>query len=131
MEILTKIEAKLLKKQNRAFKKLFNKARTRVRKIKDVSIEDKRILIKDLLTVNLDLMNVLLANGEFKDVLDYLDTINAYCRSEVDCFDYGDTLLVYFPGKMSELMDLVRVTHNNIDRYEELKQKLGLNDILK
>ena len=124
MDKLTKIESKLLKKQKHAFKKLYKKLRVRVRKIKDVSIEDKRILIADLLMVNLDLMNVLLANGAFKGVADYLDTVNAYCRSEVDCFDYGNTVLVYLPGKMAELMEVVRITHNNIDRYEELKAKI-------
>jgi hypothetical protein len=130
MDNLTKIEKKLLKQQQHAFYKLVKKVRARVRKIKDLKLSDRKILVADLLNVNLDLMGVLIANGEFIDTMDYLKTINAYCLSEEDCYDYGNIKLAYVPGKMLELMEVVRLTHNKIDRYNELKEKLELNNIL-
>ena len=121
MNEVTKLQVKALKQQQRAFKKLFNKVRARVRKL-EVDVKDRRVLIKDLESVNLDLMHVLVENGPFKDVADYFDTINAYLRSEEDCYNYK--IPCYMPTKMFEIMEVIRKFHNKQDRYNELRNKI-------
>jgi len=128
MNQLTKVEKKLLKAQQRDFKKKFNKVRSRIRKLKDIKTPDRNILIDDLSKVNLDLMGALLENGQFSDSSDYFDTVNAYCRSEMDCYDYGNTVLGYIPGKMFDLMEVIRNFHNNMDRLNELRSKIMRTD---
>ncbi len=120
---LTKLELKLVKAQNRDFKKKFQIVRKAIRRIKDLSRTDKKVLIADLTDVNMDLLHVLLTNGQFKDTLDYFDTINAYLRSEMDTYDYQKRLR-YKPGQMFQVMEQIRVFHNNMDRYNELKAKI-------
>ena len=121
MNEVTKLQVKALKQQQRAFKKLFNKVRARVRKLK-VDVKDRRVLIKDLESVNIDLMYVLVENGPFKDVADYFDTINAYLRSEVDVYKYNVPL--YLPSKMGEIMEIIRKFHNKQDRYDYLRSQI-------
>ena len=127
MDKLTRQDLKTLKRHNHAFNKLFKKVRARVRKIKDLKLQDRKIIVADLACVNLDLMGVLIANGDFVDTMDYLKTINAYFLSEEACYDYGKIQLAHLPGKMKDLMEVVRLTHNKIDRFNELKEKLELN----
>ena len=123
MDQLTKIQKKLLKEQHRDFKKKFQVVRKAIRRIKDLKRTDKKALIADLSKVNIDLLHVLLANGQFKNTLDYFDTINAYLRSEMDSYEYPKRLR-YKPGQMFEVMEQIRVFHNNMDRYNDLRSKI-------
>lgn len=130
---LTNIELKLLKAQHKAHKKKYNTVRKKVRAITDLKYKDYKVLEADLKEVNSDLMNVLFYyEPPFKDVADYFDTINAYLLSETTCYDYGTdkegkpVKLGYMPTKMAFLMAMIREQHNRIDRFEELKEKIGL-----
>ena len=119
---INRIELKLTKEQQKNFKKKFNRVRSKIRRIKDLSKEDKKVLILDLANVNGDLMDVLYYADQFKDTEDYLDTINAWVRSENDC--YKIDIPGYIPSKMEALMEIARLKHNEIDRYDELKSKM-------
>ncbi len=129
MDNLTRTEAKLLKAQQKEHKRKFKKVRSKIRRIKDLKREDKKILILDLSKVNGDLMNVLFYDKDpWIKVEDYFDTVNAYIRSEIDT--YGYDLPGYLPSKMFEIMEIVRNYHNNMDRYNDLKSKImGKNAI--
>lgn len=129
---LAKIESKLLKAQHKAHKKQFNKVRKKLRAVKGLKHTDFKVLEKDLKEVNGDLLDVLFYCPAFTSVDDYLDTINAYLLSETESYDYGKdkdgkkVRLAYLPSKMKMLMNIVRATHNRLNRYEELKTKIGL-----
>jgi hypothetical protein len=128
MDKLSKVEAKLLKAQQKEFKRKFNKVRSKIRRLKDIKKEDKKVLIADLSNVNGDLINVLFYCKQFTSVSDYFDTINAYLRSEKDCYNYD--VPGYVPSKMLEIMNIIREYHNTKDRYNSLKSKiLGKNAI--
>ncbi len=122
MDQLTKIETKLLKAQQKEHKRKYKKVRSKIRRIKPLKREDKKVLIADLSHVNGDLMNVLYYCEQFTSVADYFDTINAYIRSESDCYNYK--LPGYIPSAMSEVMEMIRNHHNNMDRYNDLKSKI-------
>ena len=119
---LTRHEHKIIKAQHKEHKAKFNKVRSKVRRLKDISKEDKKVLLLDLIQVNGDLMDVLLVGKLFKNVADYFDTVNAYLRSEVDVYKYNVPL--YLPSKMGEIMEIIRKFHNKQDRYDYLRSQI-------
>jgi hypothetical protein len=112
---------------NKLHKTNFKKVRSSIRRLKDVSRKDKKILIHDMSFANGDLMHVLSTPDRYKDVSDYFDTINAYLRSETDTYEYNRTL-VYNIGGMARLMEIIRQFHIKLDRYNELKEKIFGNE---
>jgi len=118
---LTKIEARLQYDQARDHKKKWQQVRTKIRRLK-ISRQDKRVLIADSKHCTGDLMDVLFYAPQFKDVDDYFDTINAYLRSENDCYDYKEIKLAYMPTNMEHLMKIITNQHRIIDRMERLRE---------
>ena len=104
-------------------KTLFKKVRSSIRRLKDVSKKDKKILILDVSFANGDLMHLLATPKSYKDVSDYFDTINAYLSSEMDCYEYKVPLR-YKIGDMSNLMEYIRLVHLRMARIEELNKKV-------
>ena len=120
---LTKIELKLKKQQDKEHRRKYKAVVKKIRRLKDIKKEDKKVLILDLGNVNGDLMNTLFYDKDpCNNVSDYFDTINAYLRSEKDCYKYD--VPGYVPSKMKEIMEIIREYHNNTDRYNELKSKI-------
>jgi len=109
-------------------KTLFKKVRSSIRRLKDVKKQDKKVLILDASKANGDLMHHLATPKSYKDVSDYFDTINAYLRSEYDCYDSYHKKPPYKIGQMENLMEYIRQVHVRMDRIEELKSKVGLED---
>lgn len=122
---LTKQQAKYKKQLDKAFKKQWQQVRTKIRRLK-MKRSDKRILIEDAKYCNGDLMDVLNSSDQFASVEDYFNTIAAYLKLEMTTYDYKDTVLVYMPTKMKELMQLITYRHNQIDRLAELKERMGI-----
>lgn len=121
--------AKRKRDLDREFKTNFKKVRTKIRRIPKLNRLDKKVLIADLAEVNGDLMDVLLVGDKFNGIDDYFNIINAYLRSEMDCFDYNGIVLVYMPSKMKELMRVITNQHNIIDQKNKLRKIIGLNEI--
>lgn len=121
--------AKRKRDLDREFKTNFKKVRTKIRRIPKLNRLDKKVLISDLAEVNGDLMDVLLVGDKFNGIDDYFNIINAYLRSEMDCFDYNGIVLVYMPSKMKELMRVITNQHNIIDQKNKLRKIIGLNEI--
>ena len=120
---LTKIQAKILKDLHEQHKAKWQQVRKKIRRLK-IKREYKTLLIADSKHCNADLMEVLFVSPQFKDLDDYLDTINAYCKSENSCYDYGSVILAYLPSKMKELMQVITTYHNRMDRLNLLIERL-------
>jgi len=122
-----KILSKEKKRLDKLFKTKFNKVRKKIMRIKLLSKEDKKVLLYDLSKVNGDLMYMLEADKDpWNKVEDYFDTVNAYFRSETDCYDYGTIILAYMPGKMEGLMLAILDQHKIIEQKERLKELIGM-----
>ena len=122
MDSYTRLEIKLLKQQQKEHRRKYKKVRSKLRRLKDIKREDKKVLIADMSVINSDLMNVLYYCEQFTSVSDYFDTINAYLRSEEDCYNYK--LPGYMPTKMVEIMAIIHNKHRSLDRYNDLRSKI-------
>ena len=121
MSQLTKIQARLQRQRDREHRHKWQQVRKKIRRL-DISRQDKRLLIDDSKHCNGDLMDVLYQSEQFKGVEDYFDTIQAYLRSENDCYDYKGIVLAYMPTKMEQLMQVITNQHKIMDRMEQLRE---------
>jgi hypothetical protein len=120
---LLKIEAKIQRDLEREHKKKWQQVRKKIRRIV-MTRQDKRLIIEDAKHCNGDLMDVLYHSPQFKNLADYFDTINAYLRSENDCYDYNGVILRYMPTKMKELMQVITNQHRIIDLKAKLRENI-------
>jgi hypothetical protein len=124
---LLKIEAKIQRNLERDHKKKWQQVRKKIRRLK-LKRKDKQLLIEDSKHCNGDLMNVLYHSPQFTSLDDYFDTINAYLRSENDCYDYNGVTLAYMPTKMKELMQVITNQHRIIDLKAKLRENIMGNE---
>lgn len=96
-----------------------------IRRIKTLSRADKKALLLDLTFANGDLMHYLSNCPQFPNVEDYFNSIKAYLELEQAAHQYPKGVeLVYLPGMMQKLMEVIRLNNNANDRYEELRKKI-------
>lgn len=120
-----KIEAKNVRYHGSEHKKCNKLIVTMIRRIKTLSRADKKALLLDLTFANGDLMHFLSICPQFPNVEDYFNSIKAYLDLEQAAHKYPNGVeLLYLPGMMQELMEVIRLNNNTNSRYEELRAKI-------
>lgn len=120
MNEANKIEAKLVKKQNREFANMFHKVASKLKSIQSTKSAKKR-LIKDLENCNsIDLVHFLTL-ADFKTQKEYITCINAFLELETTAYQYPYKL-EYKVGSMKTITKLITLFHRKLELLKHIQE---------
>ena len=128
MNPLTKELGKAKRDQDRQYKALFNKVRSKVRRFTltndsttKLSKASKKRVLDDLRQCNnIELMHVLSIDDDVKSIKAYLETVNSFLQFEYETYDY-EKRLIYNVGNMALVTNAIIQKHRKLDAIQALR----------
>ena len=128
MNPLTKELGKAKREQDRQYKALFNKVRSKVRRFTltndsttKLSKASKKRVLDDLRQCNnIELMHVLSIDEDVRSIKAYLETVNSFLQFEYETYDY-EKRLIYNVGNMAAVTNAIIQKHRKLDAIQALR----------
>ncbi len=128
MNPLTKELGKAKREQDRHYKALFNKVRSKVRRFTltndsttKLSKASKKRVLDDLRQCNnIELMHVLSIDDDVRSIKAYLETVNSFLQFEYETYDY-EKRLIYNVGNMAAVTNAIIQKHRKLDAIQALR----------